>query len=190
MDDVARRFAAGVRIRVSISTAYWPMILPAPEAVTLTLFTGVSSLTLPVRPKRDEDSQLRPFGPAFVPNMGAQLLDSKPAQHVVEWDALREKQTIRHDVGNGRVLLTDINTQLVGENSMRSEIGEADTDASIEYRYVMGWERDSRRPRVEVHTKVQTMPQTFFLEGTLTAFDGDEVVYRRNWKKTIPRELV
>jgi putative CocE/NonD family hydrolase len=190
LDDVAHRFAAGMRIRVSVSTTYWPMILPAPEPVTLTLFTGASSLTLPVRPQRDEDSLLRPFGAAFVPTMAAQLLDSKPAQHVVEWDALREKQTIRHDVGNGRVLLTEINTQLVGENSMRSEIGEESTDASIEYRYAMGWERDSKRPRVEVYTKVRTTPQTFLLEGTLTAFDGDEVVYRRNWKNTIPRELV
>jgi len=190
MDDVARRFTAGVRVRVSISTTYWPMILPAPEPVTLTLFTGASSLMLPVRPMRDEDSQLRPFGPAFVPKSSAQLLDSNPAQHVVEWDALREKQTIRHDVGNGRVLLPEIDTQLVGESSMRSEIGEADTDASIEYRYVMGWERDSRRPRVEVHTKVRTTPQTFLLEGTLTAFDGEESVFRRDWKKTIPRELV
>ena len=190
MDDVARRFAAGVRIRVSISTTYWPMILPAPEAVTLTVFTGASSLTLPIRPNRAQDAHLRPFGAVFVPNTAAQLLDSKPAQHVVEWDALREKQTIRHDVGNGRVLLTEINTQLLGESSMRSEIGETGTDASIEYRYVMGWERDSRRPRVEVYTKVQTAPETFLLEGTLTAFDGDEVVYSRNWKNTIPRALV
>jgi uncharacterized protein len=190
MDDVARRFAAGVRIRVSLSTTYWPMILPAPEAVTLTVFTGASSLTLPIRPNRAQDAHLRPFGAAFVPNTAAQLLDSKPAQHVVEWDALREKQTIRHDVGNGRVILTEINTQLVGESSMRSEIGAISTDASIEYRYVMGWERVSRRPRVEVYTKVQTAPEAFHLEGTLTAFDGDEVVYWRNWMNTIPRVLV
>jgi uncharacterized protein len=190
LDNVAHRFAAGNRIRVSISTAYWPMILPAPEPVALTLFTGASSLTLPVRPAHAQDHQLRPFGPPLVPNAAVQLLDFKPAQHVIEWDALRQKQMIRHDVGNGRVLLTAINTRLVGENSMRSEIGEADTDASIEYRYTMGWERESFRPWVEVSSKVRTTRRTFILEGMLTAFDGDAKVYSRTWNKTILRRLV
>jgi putative CocE/NonD family hydrolase len=190
MDHAAHRFAEGMRIRVSISTTYWPMVLPAPEPVVLTLFTAASSLRLPVRPAHKHDSQLRPFGAAFVPKAAARMIDSRPAQHVVEWDALREKQTIRHDVGNGRVLLTQIHTLLVGENSMRCEIGDIDTAASIEYRYTMGWERQSLRPRVEVYTKVRTLLQTFILEGTLTAFDGDETIYSGQWERTIPRQLV
>src|SRR5207244_2720700 len=141
LDGVARRFAAGNRIRVSISTTYWPMILPAPEPVALTLFTAASSLILPVRPARARDGELRPFGPALVPNAAARIVGFRPARHVVEWDATQQKQIIRHDVGNGSVLLTAINTTLTGENSMRSEIGEVDAGASIEYRYVMGWER-------------------------------------------------
>ncbi len=190
MDNAAHRFARGNRIRVSVSTAYWPMILPSPEPVALTLFTASSSLMLPIRPARAEDNQLRPFGRALVPDVPVQLLDSKPARHVVEWDAARRKQIIRHDVGNGRVLLTKINTRLVGENSMRSEIGDASTDGSIEYQYVMGWEREPWRPRVEVSSKVMLTTQTFVLEGTLTAFDGDERVYSRSWRRTVLRRLV
>jgi putative CocE/NonD family hydrolase len=190
MDHVAHRFAAGMRMRISISTTYWPMILPAPEPVVLTLYTAASELRLPVRPARRDDGLLQPLGAALVPKASAQLLDSRPAQHVVEWDALRETQTIRHDVGNGRVLLMQIKTLLVGENSMRCEIGEVDTAASIEYRYVMGWERDSWRPRVEVYTRVRTLPRTFILEGTLAAFNGTEMVYSGQWDRTIPRELV
>jgi uncharacterized protein len=190
LDNTAHRFAAGNRIRVSISTTYWPMILPAPEPVTVKLFTAASSLTLPVRPSRAEDSELHQFGPAFVPAAAVRLIDSKPAQHVVEWDAIREKQIIRHDVGNGRVLLTDVNTQLVGESSMRCEIGEADSSAMIEYRYVMGWERAPWRPRTEASSRMTTTKEAFLMEGTLTAYNGEARVYSRTWNKTIPRRLV
>jgi uncharacterized protein len=190
LDNCAHRFAASTRLRISISTAYWPMILPAPEPAALTLFTARSSLSLPVRPERAEDERLRAFGPPVVPEINVRLLDSQPARHVVVWDAARQRQIIHHDVGNGRVHLTDINATLVGENSMRSEIGEYDTDASIEYRYVMGWERGPWLPRVEAYSKVTTTRLGFLLQGTLTAFDGEERVFCRSWEKTILRRLV
>ena len=43
------RFPAGHRLRVSIGTAYWPIVWPAPEAATLTLETAACSLHLPER---------------------------------------------------------------------------------------------------------------------------------------------
>jgi predicted acyl esterase len=62
LNDVAHGFPPGHLIRVSISTAYWPVIWPSPEAVTLTLFTGAGHLHLPVRPPRPEDAGLAEFG--------------------------------------------------------------------------------------------------------------------------------
>ena len=46
---VAQTFRAGHRIRLSISTSYFPIAWPAPEPVTLTILTGRSELDLPVR---------------------------------------------------------------------------------------------------------------------------------------------
>jgi len=43
---------------VAVSTAYWPIIWPSPEAVTLTLFTGRSQLQLPVRAPQFSDATL------------------------------------------------------------------------------------------------------------------------------------
>jgi len=63
LDDIAHAFAAGHRIAVAVSTTYWPIAWPSPELATLTLETGTSVLTLPVRPPRAEDSGLRAFDP-------------------------------------------------------------------------------------------------------------------------------
>ena len=49
LNDSAWRISAGHRLRVAISTACFPMMWPAPEPVTLTVYTGKSMLNLPVR---------------------------------------------------------------------------------------------------------------------------------------------
>ena len=49
MDDIAWRVPKGHKIRVSISTSYFPMMWPAPEPVTLTVYAGASQVLLPVR---------------------------------------------------------------------------------------------------------------------------------------------
>ena len=49
LDDIAWRVPKGHRIRVAISTSYFPMMWPAPEPVTLTLYAGKSQLFLPLR---------------------------------------------------------------------------------------------------------------------------------------------
>ena len=61
LNDIAHGFAAGNRIRVAVSTSYWPLVWPSPEPVTLKIFTGASRLELPVREPRAEDAKLRPF---------------------------------------------------------------------------------------------------------------------------------
>ena len=63
LNDIAHAFPAGHRIRIAVSTSYWPIAWPSPEAVILTLRTGNSALYLPVRPPAPEDERLRPFEP-------------------------------------------------------------------------------------------------------------------------------
>ena len=65
---IAHHFAAGHRIRLSVSTTYWPWMWPHPDPVTLGLCCGEDSfLELPVRSPRAEDGALAPFGPPERP---------------------------------------------------------------------------------------------------------------------------
>src|SRR3546814_19924092 len=49
LDDVGYRVPAGHRLRVALSTAYWPMHWPSPEPVSMTLHAPASRTLLPVR---------------------------------------------------------------------------------------------------------------------------------------------
>src|SRR5258707_237509 len=64
LQETAHRFANGSRVPRALSTAYSPIVWPAPEAVTLTFPTKASALELPVRPAGREADRLAPLGPA------------------------------------------------------------------------------------------------------------------------------
>ena len=59
LNDAGSVFPAGHRVRLALSTAYWPMIWPAPEKATLSIFAG--TLDLPLRPPQGTDARLSPF---------------------------------------------------------------------------------------------------------------------------------
>src|SRR5581483_1506909 len=86
--DRAHSFKVGNRVRVAVSSTQWPLIYPAPEAATLTLYCGRCELELPVRPPRPEDAQLRDLGTAYVPQTsGATLIEaSTSSPRSFAWD--------------------------------------------------------------------------------------------------------
>ena len=66
LNDAGSVFPAGHRVRLALSTAYWPMIWPSPEKATLLISGG--TLDLPVRPPRAADALLSPLpGPGSAP---------------------------------------------------------------------------------------------------------------------------
>jgi hypothetical protein len=154
------------------------------------MFTGASSLTLPVRPHRAQDVGLRPFGPPYVPPVPLQEVSSTRGSHVTEWNAINRRQTIKQAIGDSVTLLTPINSRLVWAASAVSEIGELTVDGSISTRYVVGWERDQLRPRVQATSRIETTRDELIIQGELTAFDGQEKVFTRSWNRRIPRQLV
>ncbi|RPI47847.1 MAG: CocE/NonD family hydrolase [Betaproteobacteria bacterium] len=190
LDHAAQRFPRGSRLRVALSTAYWPLVLPSPEPVRLTLFAGVSSVTVPIRTPRDDDAALRPFSAPYVPPVAVAAVSGQPGSRQVEWDVGGKRQVIHHNVGNGVALLQAIDTRLVGDSKMRCEIHENSTDAEIGYQFVAGWERGDLRPRI-VATSLTTTTRTHFeVRGNIDAFDGEDRIFTRTWSQSIARDLV
>ena len=194
LDDIAHRFTRGNRLRVAMSTTYWPHTWPSPEPVNLTLFTGKSSLEIPVRPKRLADRTLEPFGPAFVPETSGQtvidpgVLGSKVWIRDIGGDVL----TLRAETPESKVRLDAIGTVLSQSVSEKLSIDDKDpTSATFEMRHMNGWERgDSWNARVETIVCVSVTRDDFLVTGKFQAFDHDKLIAERNWNEKIPRILL
>src|SRR5260370_11289431 len=59
LNDAGSVFPAGHRVRLALSTAYWPMIWPSAEKATLMILGG--TLDLPVRPSQAMDALVSPL---------------------------------------------------------------------------------------------------------------------------------
>jgi len=192
MNNIAQRFPAGNVIRLAVSTSYWPLAWPAPEPARLIVHTEPSKLFLPVRPRRQEDQALRPFGPPVAaPSPPATLL--APATR--EW-------TVEQNLATNRVALNVVNDDPVlrledsGIETSRETLEEYSyqNDDAATLRGVVRQVRRFRRGRWQVETVTRTVltstPTHFVVAATLDAYEGDVRVFSRSWNETIARDLV
>ena len=198
LNDIAHRFAEGNRVRVAISTAYWPVVWPAPEAVTLGVHTGASALVLPLRPPRPEDAGL----PAFAPpetgpsNEGTVLRDST-LRRTVERDLPTGDVIYRiyNDGGefDGAALihLEEIDLEAGFAMLQQYRTGEADPlSANAEIVAHTLLRRDAWAPELRGRIVLSATKDAFVVSAKVTAHEGLSVVFDREWTETIPRDLV
>lgn len=66
LNDLGQALNPGDRLRIAISTAYWPIAWPAPERVNLVLHLEGCSVSLPIREPQPDDANIR-FHTASLP---------------------------------------------------------------------------------------------------------------------------
>ncbi len=67
LNECTHRYAAGNRIRLAISTSYWPLIWPSPECVAVELDLAQCRLILPTRNTMEEADPMAPPPPHKFP---------------------------------------------------------------------------------------------------------------------------
>ncbi|MGH8250569.1 MAG: CocE/NonD family hydrolase [Steroidobacteraceae bacterium] len=191
--DCAHVFKPGSRIRLAVSTTSWPMIWPSPEPVNLTLYTGASTLELPVRPRRAEDATLAPFGTAFVPeNSGSTpLVEGDARTKQFEWDAGSGTLTIRTEQPYSRSRLNATGTEEYSSWREISQIRDSDpTSATLEHHRMHGYYRPGWDVRVETVLRMSVTQDALMLTGEFKAFDAGKQFFARKWERPIRRSLI
>jgi putative CocE/NonD family hydrolase len=192
LNDVAQSFPAGHRIRLSLSTSYWPLAWPPPEPVRLTIHTGQSTLMLPVRSPRADDAALR----AFEPPEGAEpaprrLVAEGHHNWLVHRDLAQDRSTLEVINDNGIVRLEDIDLE-VENRAYEWYSSDADDFLSIrgETRQVRGLRRGDWAVRTETHTILTCSATEFRIVAELDAFENGIRVACHNWNVSVPRDFV
>jgi putative CocE/NonD family hydrolase len=196
LSDIAHAFAKGHRIRLAISTTYWPLAWPSPEPVTLSVRCDGCRLVLPLRPPDPRDASL----PAFAPAESA---------HSEGWEPLEKSEvTRRRDVdpvsgdvvsemragygAAGHVALGRCEPiDLEGGDGTRIETRIHESDP-LRARAAMSQRTELRRDgwqvAVETDVTIHSTKDEMRVEARLSATESSREIFVRRWDERVPRE--
>ncbi|MEX0886589.1 MAG: CocE/NonD family hydrolase [Phycisphaeraceae bacterium] len=192
LNDMAQIFPAGHRLRLALSTSYWPLAWPPPSAVRLTVHTAASRFIIPVRPPRPEDHLLRPFGePEGAPAPARTRLHAPRLRWLVTRDLARDRSTLKvvKDEGVWRLEAIDLTlanatTEWYSSQDQRYESLVGRTVARKLFR------RGSWHVRTRTRTTLRCTATHLLLSADLDAYEGTERVFARSWDHAIRRDMV
>lgn len=191
LNSIAYRVQAGHRLRLAVSSSYWPWTWPPPEEATLTLFpSDASRLELPLVAHDCTDTPPAHFA---VPER-APMPDHEPGPH---W----HERLVTRDVATGRVetmARSGAGHRLLGDDL---EYHEAEEDryairdgdplsAEVVCVRTLRVGRGEWRTRVETHTSMSATLDSFLVTNVVEAYEREERIFVRTWHRTIPRDLV
>lgn len=198
LNGIGHAFAPGHRIRLAVSSAYWPWIWPrAGSEAGWTLDPAGSALTLPVRAaaagggaaeegvRFEAPEQAEPLGVALP----ATLDEPRPERLVVR-DVARGTWRLEVDPGGGgtRVYPDGLES---GEEALEVyEIQDGDplsartrSDRSVRlHRPERGWD-----VRIRTRSEIRCDAGGFLTSDEVVCREGDEVVFHRTWERRLPR---
>ncbi len=190
LDDIAWRLPAGHRLRLAVSTCYWPLIWPSPERAKLTVHTKDSRLLLPVRAELGD--AISPFqepesaGPL-------QLEELRPSENRRDFTHENGVSTlgIFDDFGEYK----DLTHGLV-HGEIGREVHTISDDDPLSARSKTHWTQTFARDdgwsiRTETFQEMWADETRFHIKARIEAYEGDELVFERDWAdERVDRQLV
>jgi putative CocE/NonD family hydrolase len=178
-------FGIGHRIRLAVSSSYWPWVWPHPDIATLTVHSG--RVRLPVR-----------TGPDNTPAAFDEPESAPPLPVQSRLTQTRAERMVRHDVGTGTwEIEVDPNyggtrtfpDGLVYEESGRDRYRIAEGDplsARVESTWDIKMTRGDWSVHMQTRSTVSATREHFCIDNEIRCeADGEPITY--NWSAEIPR---
>ncbi|BAU57331.2 Mll5128 protein [Halorhodospira halochloris] len=192
LDHIAQSFPAGHRLRLAISTSYWPLTWAPPQPVKLTIYPAGSHLELPVRPPRSEDHQLPALPEAeAAPPPRSTTLERGEGNWIISRDLARDESTLHviEDEGRKRIEELDLEIERSGREWYRAR-GDDFTSLNGETLHRRGLRRGNWSVLTETRTLLTCDTSHFHIHATLDAYENDLRVFAKTWHESIPRRYL
>jgi putative CocE/NonD family hydrolase len=185
--DTAFVFRKGHRIRIAISTAYWPTVWPSPDTVTATVHGGRTVLRLPLL----AGVSTRPiaFAPPVVPEpRGRTTLRAAETRRILHRDYVSGEELMEVVVDDGLTGIDDHGLEIGRRCVERYRIHpDRPASASCEADWTMLVGRGNWRTLTETRAVMTCTPHHFKIKASLVAFVGDKEVFRKEYVSEVDR---
>ena len=187
LDACAYRFRAGHRLRLALSTAYFPMVLPPPAAATATIATGEGAwLDLPA-PEVEVLEVPPPTGPDPLPGWAAGE-GAADARRILR-DADGEGVSVEIEADTGEVEHPE--NEMRWRETRRSDWAvRADDPLSLrgEERVTALRRRDGVTTEAKATGALTATATHWRVEASVEAREEGRIVFSRAWRRDIPRD--
>jgi uncharacterized protein len=191
LKGIAQTVPAGHRLRMSVSTSYWPMIWPSPDAATVTIHHTGSAVTIPTHAALEvlpdlvfEPPQDARSGPVTVLRTGSETrhVIRELGQGTTEFRAMRD---------DGDYRLDDIGTELSFTRMRSSLITDSDPlSARVLVENRATYRRGDWDVRVETDVEMTCDAHEFHFTARLTTYDQGALFAERLFTRSIPRQFI
>ncbi len=191
LNDIAQVFPKGHKLRLSLSSSYWPLAWPSPEPAMLEIYTGDSSFAVPVRQPKKSDELIHFEDPEAGPPLEKQVIEGP--EHV--WHVVRNLATdestleVIKDLGFYRIKEIDTSLASAAYEWYRNQ---DDDFHSVEGKTL--WKKRYFRGDWDVKTTTLTRlscdKDYFYVHAELDAYLGKNRVFSKDWNEKIARNLV
>jgi uncharacterized protein len=192
LNEVAHSFPAGHRLRLQISTSYWPVAWPPPVPVRLTIDPTRSTLRLPVREPHDNDTRLRAFEPPVgtVPPTQTTLADRDYGWTVTR-DMISRESVLETVKNEGGYRIEDLGLDVHSSTTERySYTDGSHTSVRGEVEAIRRFARDDWEVETVTRTVLTCTEEAFHIHARLDAYEGLVKVFSKDWDRTVPRDLL
>ncbi|MCX7888353.1 MAG: CocE/NonD family hydrolase [Rhodobacteraceae bacterium] len=187
LDHMACRLAPGHRLRLALSTTYWPFLWPSPEAATGTLLEG--ALDLPVH--AGSGNEWSPPEPATAAPWRHRVLREASGSRRIERDLIRGTHALVIESDTGEAENLDHGLVTGERMAERWEIRPDDPlSASADIRWEQRLMRGDWKVRTEAEARMTATATELRMTARLTAWEGETEVFRRSWDERVPRRFV
>ena len=193
LNAMAQTLSPGHRLRLSLSTSYWPLAWPPPEPVRLTVFPAASALVLPLRPDLGDDEL--PVPPLGEPEGARPLATTQVEPGRQRWAVTRDligyESALEVVKDLGVVRFEDIDLAVTRRADERYSWVADDVDSVRgETTWHMGFARGDWAVETVTRTVLTSTATDFRLYAQLDAYEGAERVHAQSWRLTVPRDHV
>jgi putative CocE/NonD family hydrolase len=191
LNAIGYQVPAGHRLRLAVSPTYWPWAWPAPERVTLSVFTGGGSVfDLPVWTGSGEHVPPAHFAlPERAPMPQHQPLGGESGREVRR-DVATGTAEVINTADDGHRLLDDRLEYREHERDVYHIVDGDPLSARVECERAFSVGRDQWRVTVRTVSTMSATASSFQVTNALDAYEGDDRVFTRTWNAEVPRDCV
>lgn len=191
LNGIGQTFPSGHRLRISISSSYWPLVWMPLVHTKLDIKVSTCRLTLPRHIRRKEMRE-----PTFAPPEGAPKTQTefiKPSEH--NWrliqDLAEDSFTLEVINDQGSFRLMDTDTEVTRSTREWYSFQKDDVNSAKGETYTRRcFKRDDWDVEVITKTVLTADESQFYIHAQLDAYEDQERIFSQNWSEAIPRDCV